>query len=59
MPGRTILLAGLSFLVVGPLSIALGGYLAQRWGSRLDVATTSGLMTFSALPEFVIGGAPL
>lgn len=53
--GRTVLLAGLSFLVVVPLSIGLGGYLAQRWGSRLDVAATSGLMTLSALPEFVVG----
>lgn len=53
--GRTVLLAGLSFLVVVPLSIALGGYLAQRWGSRFDVAATSGLMTLGAFPEFVVG----
>lgn len=53
--GRTVLLAGLSFLVVVPLSIALGGYLAQRWGTRFDVAATSGLMMLSALPEFMVG----
>ncbi len=53
--GRTLLLAGLSFVVVVPLSIALGGYLAQRWGTRLDVAATSGLMILCAFPEFVVG----
>jgi peptide/nickel transport system permease protein len=53
--GRTVLLAGLSFVVVVPLSIALGGYLARHWGSRFDIATSSGLMTLSAFPEFVIG----
>ncbi|MEO7195317.1 MAG: ABC transporter permease [Pseudonocardiaceae bacterium] len=52
---RTVLLAGVSFLVVVPVSIALGGYLAARWGSRLDVAVTSGLMTLGASPEFVVG----
>ncbi|MGH3696944.1 MAG: ABC transporter permease [Pseudonocardiaceae bacterium] len=52
---RTVLLVGLSFLVVVPLSIAMGGYLAQRWGSRRDIAATSGLMVLSALPEFVVG----
>lgn len=53
--GRTLLLAGLSFLVVVPLSIALGGYLAARWGTRLDVAATSGLTMLLAFPEFVVG----
>jgi peptide/nickel transport system permease protein len=53
--GRTLLLAGVSFLVVVPLGIALGGYLAWRWGSRSDVAATSGLTMLSALPEFVVG----
>ncbi len=53
--GRTLLLAVLSFLIVVPVSITLGGYLAQRWGSRLDVATTSGLVILGALPVFVVG----
>jgi peptide/nickel transport system permease protein len=53
--GRTVLLVGLSFLVVVPLSIALGGHLAARWGTRLDVAASSGLMMLRAFPEFVVG----
>lgn len=38
-----------------PLSIALGGYLAARWGTQFDVAATSGLMILRAFPEFVVG----
>lgn len=53
--GRTLLLVTASFLVVVPLSIALGASLAQRWGSRLDVAATSGLTVLRAFPEFVTG----
>lgn len=53
--GRTLLLVGLAFVVVVPSSIALGAYLAQRWGSRIDVAATSALTALRAFPEFVVG----
>jgi peptide/nickel transport system permease protein len=53
--GRTLLLVAIAFAVVVPLGIAVGAALAQRWGSRSDVAATSGLMVLSAFPEFVIG----
>jgi len=52
---RTLLLVAIAFVVVVPLGIAIGGAVAQRWGSRSDVAATSGLMVLSAFPEFVVG----
>lgn len=52
---RTVTLAAISLLLVLPISIALGGFLAQRWGSRLDLGATVGMTVMRAFPDFVLG----
>jgi peptide/nickel transport system permease protein len=52
---NSALLGVLAFLLMVPISIALGAVQAYREGRRTDRTITISLMTLSAIPPFVIG----
>ncbi|KHK96710.1 ABC transporter permease [Microbacterium mangrovi] len=52
---NSFLLGLLAFVIMVPLAILLGALQAYREGRRSDRAITIGLMSVSAMPEFVIG----
>ncbi|WFR66114.1 ABC transporter permease [Curtobacterium flaccumfaciens] len=53
--GNSLLLGAYAFVIMVPVAIALGAVQAYRQGRRSDRAITVGLLTVSAVPEFVVG----
>lgn len=53
--GNSLLLGAYAFVIMVPVAIALGAVQAYRQGRRSDRAVTVGLLTISAVPEFVVG----
>jgi peptide/nickel transport system permease protein len=53
--GNSLLLGLYAFVIMVPVAIALGSAQAYREGKRSDRAITVGLLTLSAVPEFVVG----
>lgn len=56
---RTVILALAAFLLSLPVSLALGVFMARRWGRASDLSLGFVLVTINALPEFVVGIAVL
>lgn len=52
---RTTILALASQAISLPLSLALGLFMARRWGRATDVVAGAMLVFVSAMPEFVVG----
>ncbi|CAL9648158.1 Nickel transport system permease protein NikB [Streptomyces sp. enrichment culture] len=55
--GNTAVLAGLTVLLLVPLSLALGVALGRRAGGRADGTGSTLLLLTTAVPEFVVAGA--
>ncbi|MEV6233084.1 ABC transporter permease [Saccharopolyspora shandongensis] len=53
--GPTLLLAGLTLVLLVPLSVALGMLAARREGGRIDRVVTSGTLGLYSAPEFAMG----
>jgi peptide/nickel transport system permease protein len=53
--GPTVLLAGLTLVVLVPLSVGLGVLAAHREGGRWDRLITSGTLGLYSAPEFAMG----
>ncbi|GGF22319.1 ABC transporter permease [Subtercola lobariae] len=53
--GNSLLLGLYAFVIMVPVAIALGSAQAYREGKRSDRAITVGLLSLSAIPEFVVG----
>ncbi|BDZ51319.1 peptide ABC transporter permease [Frondihabitans sucicola] len=53
--GNSLLLGLYAFVIMVPVAIALGSAQAYREGRRSDRAITVGLLSLSAVPEFVVG----
>lgn len=54
--GNSALLAGLTLLLLVPLSLALGTWAGTRAGSRVDRGVVVAALLFVAAPEFVTAG---
>jgi peptide/nickel transport system permease protein len=53
--GNSLLLGAYAFVIMVPLAIVLGALQAYRQGRRTDRTITVGLLSISAVPEFVVG----
>src|SRR4051794_15495734 len=53
--GNSLILGGYAFILIVPLSIALGVFAALRNGGWQDRMLTIGGLSMLALPEFVVG----
>lgn len=53
--GNSLLLGLFAFVIMVPVAVALGSAQAYREGKRSDRAITVGLLSLSAVPEFVVG----
>ncbi|MEV0285008.1 ABC transporter permease [Kribbella sp. NPDC050820] len=53
--GPTVLLAGLTLVLLIPLSVALGVFAAHREGGRLDRVITGSTLGLYSAPEFAMG----
>jgi peptide/nickel transport system permease protein len=53
--GNSLLLGAYAFVIMVPVALVLGAVQAYRQGRRSDRAVTVGLLTVSAIPEFVVG----
>jgi peptide/nickel transport system permease protein len=53
--GNSLLLGLYAFVILVPVAVALGSLQAYREGKRSDRAISVGLLSLSAVPEFVVG----